>query len=443
MLKNKSKILFLVFLVITLMSTFCFATDTTASVVTSEDSTAVTNTTTNTTENWTNSDLYVAQDNVTVDNVVDGNAFIVGKNVTITGEIGGDAFVVAESVTIEGGYIYSSLFVCANEVKINGVVYDVYAVCNNFTLESNGFIYRDLKVTGSNVSLNGKVRRDAYVAANNFNLNTEVGVIIGGKLNYTTKTELTIPENVVSGEINFSKMQEINVKPDLASTISLYALNLLKALVLVFVISLLAIWLAPKFVQNISSMKVGKSFACLGIGVATPIVIIIASILLLITVIGSTIIPSMVSLLVLLCTIGFAVASMFFGSIFTRVLKFEDNFRFILFTLVSAIILWAISLIPVVGGFISLLVNLFGVGIVVVNVFTNKDKSEKKDKTEKVVEVKKAVEAPKTEEVVKEDKKTTTKVEKKEPKKTTKTSTTKKATTKKTTTKKTDKKESK
>ena len=436
MLKNKSKILLLVFLVVTLMSTFCFATDVSTPVTTSENSESTDVATTTSTENWTNSDLYLAQENVVVDTVVDGNAFIAGKNVTIKGEIGGDAFIAAEKVTIDGGYIYSNLFVCANEVKINGVVYDVFAACNNFTLESNGFVYRDLKVSANTVSINGKVRRDTYVAANDLKLDTSVGVIIGGKLNYASKSELTIPDNVVSGEIKFSKIENREFKPDLASTISSYALKLIKTLVLVFVIAILAIWLAPKFVANVSSMKVGKSFACLGIGVATPIVIIFASLLFLITVVGFTIVPSLVSLLVLLFSVGFAISSLFFGNLFTKILKLEGNFKIVLFTLVSAIILWILTLIPIIGGAISLLVNLFGVGIIVVNVFTSKGKAKKEvEKVEKTVEVAK-VEEPKV-----EAKKETKKAPAKKATTTKKTTTAKKATTaKKTTTKKTDKK---
>lgn len=439
MLKNKSKILLLVFLVVTLMSTFCFATEVSTPVTTSENTESTDVATTTSTENWTNSDLYLAQENVVVDTIVDGNAFIAGKNVTIKGEIGGDAFIAADKVTIDGGYIYSNLFVCANEVKINGVVYDVFAACNNFTLESNGFVYRDLKVSANTVSINGKVRRDTYVAANDLKLDTSVGVIIGGKLNYASKSELTIPDNVVSGEIKFSKIENNEVKPDLASTISSYALKLIKTLVLVFVIAILAIWLAPKFVANVSSMKVGKSFACLGIGVATPIAIGFASLLFLITVVGSTIVPSLVSLLVLLFSVGFAISSLFFGNLFTRILKLEGNFKVILFTLVSAIILWIITLIPIIGGVISLLVNLFGVGIIVVNVFTSKGKAKKEvEKVEKAVEVAKVekVEEPKV-----EAKKETKKAPAKKATTTKKTTTAKKATTaKKTTTKKTDKK---
>lgn len=381
MLKTKSKILLALFLVLTLVSSCCFATSEEAT--TQEDVTAISETegeavTTSEedlTSDWTDSDLYLCEDKVEISNVVDGNAFVVGQEVTITGEIGGDLFVIANKLNIDGAYIYSNLFACANEITINGVVYDVYAVCDNFNLESDGFIYRDMKVTASNISINGKVRRNVHAAVGNMSFNESAGTLIYGNLYYSSKSEIEIPSEVVTGEVNYTATN-IETTNNVASTVLSYALDLLQTLLFTFVITMLLIWLTPKFVERVGNMDVKKSFISLGIGAITPIALIFVAILLMLSSIGSSISVIVIFALILLAIFANTIASIFFGKLFTRVLKMEGNVKFVLFTLVSCLILWAISKIPVIGGLFSFVISMFGIGATVVNMIVRKEKIE-------------------------------------------------------------------
>lgn len=393
MLKTKSKILLVVFLALVLVSSYCFATEepsTTEEQTTSEtevtaisetEDEAITTSEEDESTSWTNSDLYVCKDKVEVSNVVDGNAYIIGKEVTITGEIGGDLFVMAEKLNIEGGYIYSNLFACANEVNINGVVYDVYAAANTFNLQNDGFVYRDMRVTANNVNLNGKVRRNAFVSANNISFAENASTIIYGNLTYSSNTEITIPEGVVSGTTTHNKVNVSDNKSSIASTILSYVLDLFKALLYTLVITLILLWLAPKFIEKVSKMNVGKSFASLGIGFGAFIaffVFIFIGIFLLISVVGTPVFVLGMFASILVGYLGNAIASIFFGKLFTRLLKMEGKVKFVLFTLVSSLIIWAISYIPFIGGFLSFLIWLFGIGTLIVNIFNSKKAIEEK-----------------------------------------------------------------
>lgn len=390
MLKSKSKILLALFLILILVSSCCFATiepRTTETQTTSEgdvsaisttEEEAVTTSEENASNSWTSSDLYICKDKVEVSNVVDGNAFIIGKEVTITGEIGGDLFVMAEKLNIEGGYIYSNLFVCANEVNINGVVYDVYSACNTFNLQNDGFIYRDMKVTANNVNLNGKVRRNAFVGANNISFAEDASTTIYGNLTYSSDSEITIPEGVISGTTTYNKVNFNNDESNsVASIILSYVLSLFKALLYTLVITLLLLWLAPKFIEKVSNMSVKKSFASLGIGFVALVaflVFIFIGIFLLISVVGIPVFVLGMFASILVGYLGNAIASIFFGKLFTRVLKMEGKVKFVLFTLVSSLIIWAISYIPFIGGFLTFLIWLFGIGTLIVNIFDKKEK---------------------------------------------------------------------
>lgn len=383
MLKTKSKILLSIFLVLILVSSCCFATAETQTSEDSENGEAVVTSddegeaivTEDEDSDWTNSDLYVSKDTVTISNVVDGNAFVIGKEVTITGEIGGDLFVIADKLTIEGGYIYSSIFACANEITINGVIYDVYAACNTFNLESNGFIYRDMKVTASNVNINGRIRRDAYISANTITFDETAGTLIYGDLNYTSSSEIVVPEGIVSGDVKYT-VENQETSTNTSNIVLSYVLNLLQSLVYTFVVTLLLLWLTPKFVERVGNMNVAKSFASLGIGFAAPIVLAFAAILLLITSIGSSVALSGIFAFTILAFMGKTIASIFFGKLFTKLLKMNGNVKFVLFTLVSSLIIWVISKIPVIGGFFGFIISIFGIGTILVNMVWKKEASE-------------------------------------------------------------------
>ena len=423
MLKKKSKILLSVlFVVLLLLSSVCLATEDTSliddSVVVTSDTnnTQEVDTTTSSTANWVNTDLYLSEDKVTIDKVVDGNAFVAAKEVTVTGEIGGDLFVVADKVTIEGGYVYSSLFVCANEITINGVVYDVYAISNNFNLESNGFIYRDLKVTGSNINLNGKIRRDAYISAKSLTLNEQSGTIVYGNLEYSTPSEITIPEGAVSGSVKYNvNTSNTEKETSIASIILGYVSEAIQALLLTFVLTVILLWLTPKFVNRVGNMSVGKSFASLGIGVITPVVLVIVALLLAISVVGLKMLLPATFIFVVFSLIASSITSIFFGKLFTKLLKTDSKVKFVLFTLLSNLVLWLLTKIPFVGGFIGFLVYAFGIGTLLVNIVCRKEvvveKNEKVEKSEvKTVEAKAEKEPKATK--AKEAKTSTAKTEK-------------------------------
>ena len=375
MLKSRLKIMFLLITIVTLISTFCFATDPTAQVVddqpavtTGEDSeTAEGDDIAENAENsWINNDLYEFGDKVEINKVVDGNVFVMAQEVVISSEIGGDAFIMAKKLTIDGGYIYSNLFVVAEEIEINGIVYDVYAVANNFTLGNDGYIYRDLKATANTINLNGKIRRDAYLSGVNFNISTENGNIIGGNLNYSANSEITVPQGAVAGEVKYTAetIQPTPVKTKVLDYIS----NLVNELVLTLAVIFLAIWLAPKFVERISNMTSKRAWASLGWGVLIPICTVLAIVVLFLiriaAVTGLAVMFVFISMLI--CAKAFA--CIYFGNLFAKMLKWEGNIKLAISSVIVALVLWLVCLIPYLGAVVGLLASLFGIGALVVNV---------------------------------------------------------------------------
>ncbi len=384
MLKTKSKILLILLSVVLLVSSCCFAT-------TEPETTADNNETAPVedeagdevqTDDVISDDLFIAEDIVNISGVVDGNAFVIGNEVTISGEILGNLFVVANKLVMDDGYVYNSLFACAKEIIINGVyTYDMYAVCDNFQFMSSAITYRDLRVLASNVSIEGQIGRNAYISANTLSFANSVSTNVYGELYYSAPNEIVISENAVAGEIHYTATNT-NEDSKPSDIVLEYVTDLLQTLVFTFIAVLVLLWLTPKFVNRIGNSSVAKSFACLGIGVVAPIALIFVAILLALSTIGSSILVFGIFAVIALFYISFSIVSIFFGKIFAKLCKTEGNFKFVLLTLASSIVLWVICQIPVIGRFFSVLISLFGVGITLVNMVW------KKEKVEKVEEVK-------------------------------------------------------
>lgn len=378
MLKNKCKILLLLVVVFSLISTFCFATSEDTTLLEQTDTDLISEETeeTLTTEepHWVEGDLYISsQEAVEINQVVDGNAFVIAKEVKLTGEIGGDLFVCTNKLTIDGGYVYSSLFAAATEISLNGVVYDVYAVTNNFTLEENGFVYRDLKLSANTANLFGSVRRNAFITAGEINFNSESNeAVIQGNFKYSSSKELTNLESKVAGEVTYTKEQI--KESSVASRIFDYIVSAINSIAYAVLTIVLAILLAPKFVEKVKTMGIGKSLLSILIGIATPILAIIAIILLLMSSVFAYVGFVSIFALVLLLMSGSALASIYFGTLICKLAKWEGKVKLILSTALAGLIIWAISYIPVIGGVLGFLIAMLGIGSLFMNAFSKKIK---------------------------------------------------------------------
>lgn len=402
MLKNKSKIIALLTLIVLAFTIGIVNADNEEPVaVSSETSTSIENPDTNqavdphatepiseggeNTEatpaenNMKSSDAYLIGDTVTVDYIVDGNAFIFADTVIIDSQIGGNLFVCAKEVTIkENGFIVNSLFGFAEKMTISGVVCDLYAAAKEVNV--SGYIYRDMRVGAETLNLNGIVGRDAFVEANNISFtstdeegNVTSNAMISNNFNYTSDEEISIPENVVRGKVEFNKSTPYTD----TKSISDYILNLGTFVCTVVAIWLLALWLTPKFVKNPYNILSKKVLPAIGYGILTPIVLIFAFVVLL--VLGITAGVSLIALMLLAALIAISSSSFVItaNGLVCSKLKMEKTAQSFGMLIVCAVAYWLIALIPVVGTLFSLVAGIIGLGIVVYNILPFKAKDDK------------------------------------------------------------------
>ena len=333
-------------------------------------------TTTTTDDNtFKKNDVYLSGDNVTVDYIVDGNLFIVANHVTINSQIGGDAFICANSITIgEQGYIFSNLFAFSKDIHIAGVVYDLYAATRNVTI--TGYVYRDVHVGANTVNIFGTVGRNAFVDCATFNLveNTQENAeskqgSINGNLKYSANSEASIPEGSVSGETNFNLQNAFN-----QNVVTEKIMNLGTFVITIVAVWLVCLWLAPKFLKNTTTLLTSKKvLPVIGLGILTPIVAILATVLFFVLGITAPLSLLLILISIILMAISTAIFSITLNQIICKKLKIEKTLGIFGMLVVCSIFLWLIGLIPFVGSVLGLIVVILGLGIIVSSLVLKKE----------------------------------------------------------------------
>ena len=340
-------------------------------------------------------DEYLFQDTVTIDTPVDGNLFIMANTVTINTQIGGDAFIFANTLNIEeNGYILNNVFACANTINVKGVVYNIYSVGDTLTID--GFIYRDVKSICNTLNINSMIGRNVLVNCSSINFKEKPNSedtpsvasygSIQGNLNYSSDTEISIPDGYVSGEINFSQLQNNTFD------ISNYIYSLGAILVSAIIIWLIGLWISPKLLHNTShSITLRKALQIIGLGIIVPIVITLLSVIILLIPITSQLTILLLCILAILFFISTSVAMININTMICNKLKITQNLYKLGFLIIITIIYWLFTLIPYVGTIISLIAIIWGIGNISYSVLikeksdveTNSKEKNKSDGVEK------------------------------------------------------------
>jgi len=368
MLKNKTKIIaFLLILILAITSSFVYADN-----ETSKDS-------------YKNSDVYLMGDNVTIDYVVDGNLFVMADTVTINSKIGGDAFIMAKTINVgDQAYIFSNLFAMADSIDIKGVVYDVYALAQNFTV-SNGYIYRDAKLCCNTININGTIGRNAFVSCSNINFNTDENDkgIIYGDLTYSTPSELSFDKNIVNGNVTY-KAPKVSPEKSVREIVASYISDLGAFLAFVIIIWLVCLWLAPKFLNDTNKFVGKKTLNVLGTGLLTLIAVPIACIILLLLQLTAGISLLTVAIYILALIVAKSIFTIVANNYLCSKLNINKNTGIFGMLIVSGVIVWVISELPYVGGIVSFIISVLGLGVLVSAILPKKAK--KASDTDKVKE---------------------------------------------------------
>ena len=318
--------------------------------------------------------FYAGTDDVNITLPIEGDIFVVTSgNVTIDTDIGGNAFICASSITItEDSSIDASLFSASSSLNIQGYVgINVYNVSRDFAL--TGTIGADLFSISSKSDLNGFIYGDANVSAENISMSDDSS--IDGNFNYSSKEQINIPENAVTGETNFAS---VSVKSENASTkIGKIAISILSFAILTIVLFIIGKWLNCKFITTYPDFIKNLPKSLL-FGFLSLILVPIASFVLLIC--GVTV--NLAFILIALYSVLLLIASSVVVIILSKLVAKKLNVKFekanntlltILSIIVLSIVYKLIQLIPILGSITIFVFLIIGIGILINNIIPNKE----------------------------------------------------------------------
>ena len=366
------------------------------------------------------SDYFAAGQNVKLNKLVDGNSFAMGDTINVTGQINGDLFVLGNKVIIdENAIIYNNLFVLAKELVINGTVYNLYSLSTYLTLGQSAIIYRDMASYSNKITFEGRVQRDVFVTANELNFPDNSKTLVYGSFNYTSVNEANIPDGIIKGDINFKK---IDTSIDTSTLILNYIIRFVATVIFVLAVVLFLIFFTPKAIDRAKYNLIERPFATTGIGIL-GIALIPFIVVLLMTL--SVTLPLAMTLAVIygiLVSLAFSFFAIAIAKYLVDKFNLQKKWQLALFTIISALVMYALTIIPAIGGYAKLFFIVVGFGIVLVSIFSKKfektDKKETSKKTEKNsnVETKKVEKSNSTENKKenKSEKKSKTKKDKEE-----------------------------
>ena len=367
---SKTLLTALLLLVTIVSMSFCYATD---GQVNNTTNTATDSTTTaETTQNEEaaedeiyNGDLYLFDNNIVMDKLVDGNAFIFGDNVEVTGQVNGNLFVFANTLSLNECYVRYSIFACAGSIYYNGACNDLYAASSNLEMTYDSYVIRDVKAVASDVILKAAIGRDVDLACNKVNFGEDESIpVIYGNLRYAAASEATIPEGVINGDgsATYSKLTSTTT-----TSVKNILVGFLTCIVTVLVIYGLTKVCAPNFSEKLSCQKLSvlKIFKALGIGIATFLIVFILTVLLLTIMLGLNLALILVLLFILLCLVAVPAFAIIITNILKPAFKIEKNSMFCLVLVLVSIVLYGVTIIPVVGVIISLIIKAIGIGLLV------------------------------------------------------------------------------
>ena len=307
-----------------------------------------------------NGDLYAAGGDVLIDGTVNGDVIAAGGKITLSGSVSQDARLAAGQITISGT-VGRNMTVGGGDVQLTEsaqVRENLLAGGGNVQLA--GHVGRDARVGAGNATISNGIDRDLAVAAASVRLTSKATV--GGKLRYWSESAPSIDEGAtVRGGVVRRPLPE-GWRGDrvgqglVGARLMLAAVSFVSTLILGVV--LLRVY--PVFSRRAAATIRERPGSALGWGVAALLGIPLVAVLCLATVIA---IPAG---LVLLLLYG---ATLYLARIYAvtwlgqLILRQRADAPSVTGAFLTGLVLYSlVALIPVVGGLVTLLTVLLGLG---------------------------------------------------------------------------------
>ncbi len=307
-----------------------------------------------------NGDVYVAGGEVLVDGVVNGDVMVAGGKVMLSGTVSQDARIAGGQVTITGT-IGRNATIAGADVQMTQtakVQENLLVAAGNVQLA--GHIGRDARIGAARVTLSSEIERDLAVAAESVRLTAKA--IVGGKLRYWSETAPSIDEEAtVRGAVLRRPLPEgWSLENARRGIFGMRIMVAVASFLSTLIFGLLLLRLYPLFTLRVTAAIRERPGASLGWGTVALVLTPIVALSFLVTLFAM---PVGLILLALYLPIVYLARVYAMTCVGQFLFRRQSDPSALTWPFVTGLVLYSIlSLIPVVGGLVTLLTILFGLG---------------------------------------------------------------------------------
>lgn len=309
-----------------------------------------------------NNDIIAGSSTANISGKIDGDLNLAAGTIDLSGEVTEDGRLIGGTVKVSGK-VAENLLIVAGTAEISDTAEiggDV--IVYGGTLKVYGKIAGDLRFSGGSILIAGEVNSNVRLNSPEITIATTTHIV--GNLDYTSTNAATIQNGAkIDGVSTYrlSQKQDMFAQKSVTSLIISGIAYIILALILVVLLPARTLAIADALKANwwVSGL--------LGIGVLVLVPLLV--LVLLITVVGA---PTAVALLALYLFVLY-IAKIFVAAFLGKaVLKFADKRREpnIIFSMIAGLILILVAInLPYVGYVVSLVVNIFGIGALVLYLY--------------------------------------------------------------------------
>lgn len=311
----------------------------------------------------TTGDLYAAGGNLTIEGKVEQDVVVAGGTVVINGEVGGDVRVAGGTVIISN--------------KVGG---DIVMLAGTLTLTEKASVTGGLYVAGGDLSIDAPVAGEAKLNGENVRINSAItgavsvmanrsltfgkSAVVQNKISYKGATEAVVQEGAQVSAVEFQTLPQHKGGQAGKAVAAIFSVMFVLKIVGIALLGLVLIKLFPSTSKKLVGSVKQNIWANLGIGFLALFVAPIALIILAVTIVGIYLAIFVFFVWLVLVLIASIVACVFAGSwildILTKKTEMVVDWQAVL---IGTVALSVLTLIPVLGIliFIILLLVCFGV----------------------------------------------------------------------------------
>jgi len=320
-----------------------------------------------------NDDIYAGAGTVSISGTVNGSVIAGGGTITVSGTITRDLILGGGTINVTG-HVGGSIIAAGGNITVNGpIAHDLVVTAGTIDVGSGATIGRDLVVAGGTATVSAPIARRVQMSSGSLTLRNRVGGDVRGRVDH-----LKLDGAQVGGNLDYTSNYSVQLVNGarVAGTTTRHTpsdrggdagngfLGWLRALIGIFALGLLLIFLFPGLSTRAIDIERAQPWASAGIGAAILVITPIVALIVFIVGIfiggwwlGLLLIP----LWILALAIGYAISGFLLGRlIFARLGwgRYHDAFAL----LGGLFVLTIVGLIPVIGWLIGLVAVVLGAG---------------------------------------------------------------------------------